>query len=89
MKLSDDGSQVTLTIQEFGYSLIGETFVEVPAILLDPYQHQISITIEIEDEREPWEALVDFTGNTVEIVCDIAPGSGELTSRPSMISLVD
>lgn len=89
MKLSDDGSQVTLTIQEFQSGSPSSTSTMVTATVREPYEHEVNITVEMEDDREPWEALMDFQGNTVEIVCDIAPGSGELTSKPSMISLDD
>ena len=89
MKLNDDDTQVTLTIEDFDNGFSDQTSTVVTTTMRKPYEHEVRITIEMEDEREPCEALMDFTGNTVEILCDICPLSGELSSKTSMIRLVD
>ena len=87
-KLSEDKTQVTFTVPDFSYGDSDSMSATVVQEFKQPFEYGVLISIHMEDERMPCEALEEFFNKTVEITCDIDPEWGELTSKPSMIQIV-
>lgn len=95
-KLSEDKTQITFTVEDFDYGYADSMSATVDLEFKKPFAYEVRLQVEMEEDhlpfgerRMPYEVLEDFIGKKVEITCDIDPEWGSLTSKPSMIRIIE
>lgn len=95
MKLNEDQTQVTFTVQEFELGYCNSMTASLDLEFKKPFEYEARVTVHMEEDhiplgqrRMPYEVLGHLVGKPVEITCDIDPEWGTMTSKPSMIRVI-